>query len=297
MGRLEAMRSFRRVVERGSFAKAADDLGLSPAGLSKQIRLLEAHLGIVLLNRTTRSMSLSEAGAIYFRECCRLLDEIDELDENLSSESTSLGGRLKVNAPLSFALTVISPLMPKFLATFPDLNIDFVLDDHLLDMVGAGFDVSIRIRSGLPDSSLVARRLMDIEQFICASPKYLAINGTPTCIGTISQHECLSYSLADYPEHWYLNGPEGEMAIEIPVRISVNNSLLLRDMLTAGLGIGTLPSFLAKPLLANGTLIALLPEYRLPIRHVFAVYPSGRHLTRKVRAFINLLAEALPCHR
>ncbi|MEP9350284.1 LysR family transcriptional regulator [Xanthobacter sp. KR7-225] len=293
MDRFEAMRSFRRVVERGSFGKAADDLGLSPAGLSKQIRILEDHLGVILLNRTTRSMSLSDAGVIYYGECCRLLDEIDELEERLSSESANLRGRLRVNAPLSFALTMISPLIPKFLARFPDLKIELTLNDQLIDMIGAGFDLSIRIRAKLDDSSLVARRLIEIEQIICASPHYIAAHGMVTSFDDLYQHNCLAYSLADYPGHWRPNGPEGEMMIEIPARLSVNSSLLLRDMLVAGLGIGALPSFLAKPLLASGALVALLPQYKLPSRHVFAVYPSGRHLQPKVRAFIDLLAEEL----
>ncbi len=293
MDRLNAMRSFRRVVERGSFSKAAEDLDLSPAGLSKQIRLLEEHLGVVLIHRTTRSMSLTETGSVYFDECCRLLDQLDELERNVSENATDVTGRLRVNAPLSFGLTVLSPLIPKFLAAYPGLKVDFTLSDKLLDVVGAGFDVSIRVRSELVDSSLVARRLADVGQIICAAPSYIEAHGAPASIDELHQHACLAYTLADQPGGWLLAGPDGLTTVAIPARLSANNSLMLRDMLLAGLGIGALPSFLAKPFLERGELVAVLTDHTFPMRHVFAVYPTSRHLQQKVRVFIDFLAEEL----
>ena len=191
MDLLSTMRSFRRVVELGSFSRASEDLSLSPAGLSKQIRLLEEHLGTVLLHRTTRRMSQTETGSLYFSECCRILDQLQELERNVSDSATALSGRIRVNAPVSFGLMVLSPLLPNFMAAHPELKVDLVLSDQLLDIVGAGFDISIRVRPELQDSSLVARRLADVDQLICASPAYLARRGTPKAVDDLNQHDGL----------------------------------------------------------------------------------------------------------
>jgi DNA-binding transcriptional LysR family regulator len=290
---LSAMRSFRRVVERGSFSHAAEDLALSAAGLSKQIRLLEERLGTVLIHRTTRRMSLTDPGRTYFEECCRILDRLDELERSISDEGEAIAGRLRVNAPMSLGLTLLSPALPRFLAAHTGVALDLTLSDQLLDVVGSGFDVSIRVRAELEDSSLVARRLADFRQVICAAPDYLARHGTPATAADLGSHACLAYSLADHPGTWRLTGPDGEVAVQIPTRLTVNNSMVLRDLILAGSGIGSLPSFLAEPHLSRGDLVAVLPDHAFPARHVFAVYPTGRHLQRKVRAFVDFLAEVL----
>ena len=152
MDSFNLMRAFRRIVERGGLARAAEDLGMSPAGLSKQLRTLEAHLGVVLLQRTTRRMSLTETGHAYYRECCRLLDELDALERGIAEQRGEVAGRLRVNAPQSFALSTLSPLLPRFLQQHPQLSLDLVMEDRLLDAVGEGFDVSLRLRAELDDS-------------------------------------------------------------------------------------------------------------------------------------------------
>jgi DNA-binding transcriptional LysR family regulator len=293
MDLLAAMRSFRRVVELGSFSRAAEDLALSPAGLSKQVRQLEEHLGAVLIQRTTRRMSLTEAGSTYFAECCRLLDQLQDLERSVSESASEVTGRLRVNAPLSFGLMVLSPLLASFLERHPRLKVDLSLSDQLVDVVGAGFDVSIRVRHELSESSLVARRLANLEQMLCASPAYLRVHGTPANADELHQHTCLAYTLADQPATWTLNGPDGAISVAVQARVSVNNSLMLRDLLVAGVGIGALPSFVAKPCIESGDLVRLLPDHSFPQRHVFAVYPTTRHLQRKVRAFVDFLANAL----
>jgi len=290
---LGAMRSFRRVVERGSFVKAAEELGLSSAGLSKQIRQLEERLGAVLIQRTTRRMSLTDTGSAYYDECCRILDDLDELERAVAADVNDVTGRLRVNAPLSFGLTVLSPLLPKFMAAYPDLKIDLTLSDYVLDVVAAGFDVSIRVRTELPDSTLIARRLGDVEQIICAAPSYLEARGTPKSVEDLHRHDCLTYTLADPPGGWRLLGPDGDTTIAVPARLAVNNSLMLRDMLVAGLGIGALPSFVARPLLEQKALVPVLTGHVFPKRHVFAIHATSRHLQRKVRVFLDFLAEAL----
>ncbi|MFC5473928.1 LysR family transcriptional regulator [Paraherbaspirillum soli] len=293
MDLLAHMRVFRRVVERASFSKAAEDLRQSTAAISKQVRQLEERLGSLLIIRTTRRMSLSETGRAYFAECCRLLDELDALERSTATGGGEVAGRLRVNAPLSFGLKVLSPVLAQFMARYPQLTVELTLDDHLLDVVAEGFDVSLRIRATLVNSTLIARRLGEVEQIICAAPSYLAARGTPLCVEDLRQHDLLAYRLADHPGSWHLDGPEGAISIELPARFSVDNSLMLSDMLLAGVGIGALPSFVARPALERGELTQVLPEHKLARRSIFALYPSSRHLQQKVRVFVDFLAAAL----
>lgn len=290
---LVAMRTFRRVVERDSFSLAAVDLGQSTAAVSKQVRQLEERLGSLLLLRTTRRMSLSEAGQAYFNECCHLLDELDALERATQVGASEPSGRLRVNAPLSFGLKVLSPILVAFMQRYPELKVELTLDDRLLDVVGEGFDVSLRIRSHLPDSSLIARRLGEVEQVICASPAYLHANGTPQNVDDLREHSCLAYRLAEHPGSWHLQGPQGNTRLELPVRMAVDNSLMLGDLLQAGMGIGALPSFIAQPLLDSGQLVQVLPEQSMPRRSIYALYTSHRHVSQKVRVFVDFLAGAL----
>ncbi len=286
MDTFSTMRAFRRIVELGGLARAAEDLGLSSAGLSKQLRALEAHLDTVLLQRTTRSMSLTESGRAYYADCCRILDELDVLEQSMRQQSQRVTGRLRLNAPLSFTLSILSPLLAEFLREYPDLQLDLVMEDRLIDAVAHGFDLSIRLRSSLDNSTLIARRLATVKQFLCAAPSYLEQNGEPATPDDLRHHKILIYSL-------------GQMQDIVPTasgseRSQINNSLLLRDLLIAGLGIGALPSFLADPAIARGELRRLLPAFMDEPRHVYAVYPTTRHLQPKVKAFVEFLARRLP---
>ena len=289
---LAHMRVFRAVVERDSFSKAALELNQSAAAISKQVRQLEERLGTLLLVRTTRRMSLSDGGRAYYLECCRLLDEIAALEVATRGCAGKVAGRLRVNAPLSFGLKVLSPLLPAFMARYPDVRPELTLDDRLRDVVGEGDVVSGRIRAALADSTLVARRLGDVEQMICAAPAYLARRGTPRQAQDLHGHDCLAYRLADSPGVWQLDGPEGPSSIVLPVRFSADNSLMLADMLVAGIGVGALPSFIAAPLLAGGALVRVLPSHAMARRGVYALTPDGRHVPQRVRAFCDFLAEA-----
>lgn len=278
------MRSFRRIVELGGLGKAADDLNLSAAGLSKQLRALEAHLGTVLLQRTTRRMSLTATGEAYYQRCCRLLDQLDELERSVHEESQQVSGKLRVNAPLSFALSTLAPLLAGFLREHPGVELDLVMEDRLVEAVGQGFDVSIRLAPALPDSSLIARQLASLRQVLCAAPAYLQQHGHPASLSDLQSHAQLEYSLSQ-------QAPAGHSQ---DARVTVNNSLMLRELLIAGLGIGWLPSFLADAALADGRLLQVLPEQADTPRQVYAVYPTSRHLLPRVRAFVDYLAEHLP---
>ncbi|MFD4837480.1 LysR family transcriptional regulator [Achromobacter sp. NPDC058515] len=295
MDTFNTMRTFRRIVELGGLAKAAEDLGMSSAGLSKQLRALEAHLGVVLIQRTTRKMSLTEVGLGYYADCCRLLDELDSLEKSVKQQSQRISGRLRVNAPLSFALSVLSPLLARFLKQYPEVTLDLAMEDRLVDAVAHGFDVSIRLRASLDDSTLVARRLASLTQVLCAAPAYLDSRGRPATAGDLQRHGMLAYSLAHAAGIAQDDDADAPAyALPAGAHTQVNNSLMLRDLLVAGLGIGALPSFLAHPAIAAGQLERVLPALAAPARHVYAVYPTNRHLQPKVRAFIDFLAEHLP---
>lgn len=288
---LLTMRAFRRVVERNSFYKAAEDLAITPAALSKQIKQLENRLGTLLIVRTTRSMSLTEAGQLYYQEACRLLGEFDALEQTVAASTQQVSGMLRVNAPLSFGLTVLSPLLPLFMQRYPQLQVELTLDDRVLDVVAAGFDISLRIRRRLPDSSLSAQALGEIQQRICAAPGYLAQHGAPRAPEELQRHSCLAYSLAERPGQWQFSAGSDSLSVALTPRFTANNSLMLRDMLVAGLGIGSLPSFVADPEIAAGRLVPLFPAMAAETHQVFAVYPTRRHLQRKVRLFTEFVRE------
>lgn len=275
------MRSFRRIVELGGLGKAAEDLDLSAAGLSKQLRTLEDHLGTVLLQRTTRRQSLTANGQAYYERCCELLDQLDQLERSVHQAAQRISGKLRVNAPLSFALSTLAPVLAGFLEANPGVELDLVMEDRLVEAVSQGFDVSIRLAPALADSSLIARRLGSLRQVLCAAPAYLKQHGQPD---DLAGHALLHYSLSQ----------QASAAAGPAPRVTVNNSLMLRELLIAGLGIGWLPSFLADAALADGRLVRVLPEQPDSARQVYAIYPTSRHLLPRVRAFVDYLAEHLP---
>jgi DNA-binding transcriptional LysR family regulator len=293
MDRLDVMRAYCRVVERMSITKAAHDLGISPALVSKHIKLLENDLGSILLSRTTRSMSLTEHGRHYYDEARRLLAEIDALDSAMREEIAAPRGRLRVNAPLSFSLAVLAPLVPRFMQAFPDIELVIDLDDRILNAVEEGYDVSVRIRAELPDSTLVVRPLGEISQHICASPDYLAGRGEPAGPADLAGHDIIGYGLADSTTSWSFENEAGTQTFAPQPRVTVGNSLFLRDLLVQGAGIGSLPSFIADPCFADDSLRPVLSGYRLPARRIFAVTPTRRGIDAKMRAFLDFLQENL----
>lgn len=293
MDKLSVMNAFKRIVERGSFARAAEDLGVSTALLSREVKLLEASLGSTLLMRTTRSMSLTDAGRMYYEESITILDAVHNAETKIRSRADMVQGPLRVNAPSSFGQTVISPILPGLLQAYPDLRLTLSLDDRVVDMIEGGFDVSIRIRADLADSTLVARKIGQVQQRIFAAPSYLDRAGTPDTPDEISKHQILGYLLADHLTSWKLNGPNGEKTLELDPPVRVGNSLVLRDLLIDGAGIGTLPDFVSDAAVESGDLVQVLPEWSLPSPNIYAVTPSRLAMNEKVNAFLKHLADAI----
>ncbi|MCK8482959.1 LysR substrate-binding domain-containing protein [Aliiroseovarius sp. S2029] len=293
MDKLSVMHAFRRIVERGSFARAADDLGVSAALLSRQVKLLEQSFGTTLLTRTTRSMSLTEAGQIYYDEAARILDNVAAVENRIRDGAGAVRGHLKVNASTSFGQTVIAPVLPSFLDAYPDLRLTLSLDDRVVDMVEGGFDVSIRIRPAMPDSALVTRKIGLMRQRIYAAPAYLERAGVPGKPDDIVNHRVIGFLLADHLTTWTLHGPLDAITLDLDPPVRVGNSLVLRDLLIAGQGIGTLTDFVSNEAVARGELVRVLPDYELPAPEIFAVTASRLGMDAKVTAFLDHLRAAL----
>ncbi|MGP6085482.1 LysR family transcriptional regulator [Antarctobacter jejuensis] len=293
MDKLSVMQAFLRIVERRSFARAAEDLGVSPALLSREIKLLEESLGSTLLTRTTRSMSLTDAGRLYYDEASGILGAVTGLEDRIRAGTGTVTGYLRVNASNSFGQMVIAPFLPDFIDAYPDLRLTLSMDDRVVDMIEGGFDVSIRIRPAMPDSALVARRIGTIRQRIFAAPAYLDRAGVPQQPQDIAHHRVIGFLLAEHLSTWTLHGPEGTVTLDIDPPIRVGNSLVLRDLLISGQGIGTLPDFVSKDAEARGDIVNILPDWELPAPDIFAVTASRLGMDAKVTVFLDHLRAAL----
>lgn len=285
---------FVRVVEAGGFTAAADRLGLTQSAVSKSVGRLEERLGTRLLNRSTRRLSLTEAGAALYERGRRALAEIEEAELQVARLQTEPRGILRVSAPTSFGILHVAPLLPEFLDRYPALTVDLQLDDRLTDLVEEGFDCAIRIKE-LGDSTLVAKRLASCRQLICASPEYLKRAGTPTTPEQLKKHQVLVYTYRAALGEWVLRGPDGKKTkIETSARFSSNSGLALVQAALNGFGIVVPPAFYVGRELRERELVSIMDDYAvLPTLGIHAVYPERRHLSPKVRAFVDFLAERI----
>jgi DNA-binding transcriptional LysR family regulator len=241
-------------------------------------------------------MALTAHGQLYYDESLSILDRIERVEDRLRSGAGAVRGALRINAPHSFAMAFLAPRLGGFLDRYPELDVTFAVDDRVVDMIEGGFDLSIRIRAELPDSGLVARRIAPVRQRLFAAPAYLDAHGAPTGPDALARHATIAYLLSDDPVHYELHGPGGVETVTLAPRLRLGSSLLLRDMLVEGRGVGALPDFISDPVEQSGALVRVLPEWELPRRHVYAVTASRLGSDAKALAFIDFLAEALPRH-
>jgi DNA-binding transcriptional LysR family regulator len=289
MDRFEEMRSFVGVVEAGSFSRAAERLNLAKSAVSRRIADLEARLGVQLLNRTTRRLSLTEAGRRYHERAGRLLAELEIAEAEVSEEQAALAGRLRVAAPLSFGLAHLGPAIRDFAAANPDVRFEIDFSDRQVDLVHEGFDLAVRIAK-LSDSPLIARRLTPVRHIAGASPAYLERHGVPREPADLeSGHRLLHYSYRSAPA-WRYVSPQGAPGVVRPGTVmEANNGEFLRDAAVAGLGIIIEPSFILFREIVDGRLVPLFPGYRWPEVAAYALYPPTRRVPRRLRAFIDYL--------
>jgi DNA-binding transcriptional LysR family regulator len=293
MDRLTALASFVRICELGSFSAAAQDFGLSQPSISQQIRGLEAHLGVRLFNRTTRHVTLTDAGVTYLERARDVLERLDEADRIIGGLDQAMSGRLAISAPVGLGSTVLVNFFMEFKRTYPDLVLDISLSDSFVDVVAERFDVAIRLGT-ISDERLIVRRLGIVERCLAAAPDYLARKGKPQHPTDLTEHEYIIHSQQVAGGTLPLAGPKGER-VDVPVRptFCTDNALLMREALVAGVGIGLMHRKLFDPLLANQRLEYVLPEWRYAPHQVHAVYPSNRYIPLKVRRFVDGLVTYL----
>ena len=291
MDPLANMTAFARVAESRSFSEAARRMGISKSVVSRQVMALETSLGARLFHRTTRSLALTEAGQGYYERVTRILSDIDEANLSVTRLQAAPRGRLRVNAPMSFGVRHLAPAIPDFLALHPEVEIDMTMNDRFVDLVDEGYDVAVRI-GRLMDSALVARKLAPLRRVVCASPAYLAARGVPQTPADLASHDCLSYSNMALSDEWSFVGADGKpMPVEVRGRLRVNNGDALRIAALRGLGLITQPTFIVGADLQAGTLVGVLTDRVAQDGAVYAVYPHSRHLSPKVRAFVDFLAD------
>ncbi|RZI65649.1 MAG: LysR family transcriptional regulator [Variovorax sp.] len=293
MDRLRAFEVFVTVVARGSFTKAADALDTSPANVTRYVNDLEAHLGTRLLNRSSRRLSLTEGGEALYERAKSILEEVAETEALATTASLQPRGRLRINAPLSFGIQVLAPLWPRFMAKYPDVELDVVLIDRVVDIVEEGYDLAIRI-SRVGSTSHVARRLSRSRNIVCASPGYIAAHGMPQVPADLARHVCLGYTYGATSDEWQFIGPDG-MPDSVRVRwaMRANNGDTARAAALAGAGVIWQPSFLVGEDVRAGRLVEVMAGYRMPDIDIQAIYASRRHLSAKVRVMVDFLAETL----
>ena len=289
MDTLTRMRAFIDVVEAEGFSAAARKIGRSKALLSKYVRELEDELGALLLNRTTRQFSLTEAGHTYYRRASEIVREIDSLQDAVRESSGDVRGRIKVSAARTFADTPIGQSLIDFAKAHRDITLEIHLDDRFVDLVEEGFDLAIRI-SRLESSSLIARRLAPFSVVVCASPELLALRGAPGRPQELTTLPCIVDTNSRNLGNWAFTGDDGEIiSVAVSGPIEVNSPLAARAAALTGLGFVTLPDFIAAPDIAAGRLVAVLADRLVKGGGIFAVYPHRRYLPAKVRVLVDFL--------
>lgn len=283
-----AMQTFARVVELGSFAAAAAKLDQARSVVTRQIAFLEQKYGVRLLNRTTRKLSLTDAGQAFYDRIRPILAEVHDLEQALQTEGSSPSGRLRVSAPVSFGVLHLGPAIAEYIAAYPEVFIDLDLNDRIVDLVEEGYDVAIRI-GALQDSSLVARALAPQELIVCAAPSYLAHAGTPARPEDLKHHRCLHYAYYSTGNEWRFDRDGRTHMVRVPASLRANNGDVLRTVALAGHGIILQPGFLVGDDIKAGRLVPLLTDYTHQPINMYAVYPHRRHLSIKVRTFVDHL--------
>jgi len=290
MDRLDSMRVFATVVETGSFSDAARRLGMSKALASKHVARLEQHFSARLLNRTTRQVALTEIGQACYDRCRDLLSRFDELETAVQAQHSQPTGQLRISGPRVFGEDVLVPCVRTFCTRYREMRIDLVLEERLVDIVGEGFDLAVRI-GPMADSTLIARKVAEYRYVMCASPAYLAHAGTPEEPEDLAGHDCIVNTSLAQSDHWQFLRDGKTFSLRVPGRIRINSDRPVRDFVLAGQGVGLCLLPTVREDIEAGRLVRLLTHVEAYDRSVSVVYPHARHLSAKVRAFIDHMVE------
>jgi DNA-binding transcriptional LysR family regulator len=290
LDRVTGMQVFARVAQLGTLSAAARDLGMSQTMATKHIAAIEERVGVKLLHRTTRRLTLTEAGRRYLEAAERIVSEVQDAEASAAADRVDPRGMLRVNAPVSFGAREIAPLLPEFAASYPAVTIELGLNDRFVGLIEEGWDVAIRIGQ-LAESTMIARKLAPCDMALCAAPSYLAKSGTPRSVDDLADHNCLTYTLlrALGPDHWPF-GTDGKVIVPIKGNLRANNGDVLVAAALAGQGLVYQPTFFVNAELRAGRLVSLeLDHPTLQLAGIFAVYPADRRPPAKLRAFIDFL--------
>lgn len=291
MDKFREMQSFAAVVDAGSFVGAAEALDTSKAAVSRHVADLERRLGVRLLNRTTRKLSLTDDGQTFLRHSLEILAAIDEAEGELSSHSAEASGLLKISVPVTFGILHMAPLWGVFLAQHPKVTLDVSLSDRAVDLVEDGYDLAVRISSA-PHPNLIARRLASTRIVLCASPQYLQRRGTPQHPADLAAHDIISYTYWSTRDEWTFDGPAGAVTVRTHPRIHANSGDTCRAAALQHQGIILQPSFLVEDDLRSGALQEIMPAYKSIELGIYALYPSRKHLPLKLRHMVDFLVAA-----
>lgn len=289
MNRLLTAEAFVIVVDEGGFTAAARRLGVTKSYVSKLVSQLEERLGMRLLHRTTRKVTLTEPGLAYYERCTEAVRAMEEAETEAAHRQQTPRGRLRVTLPTAFCVPALVRPITEFQARYPDLTIDTFYTDRHVDLLMEGFDLAIRIGE-VREGSLIVRKLTSADRILCASPEYLAMRGTPKEPEDLIRHECILYSLSAQPKFWRLRGPRGDVTIEVAGRVVTNHACMLVEAARQGLGILLIPGIFCEQYLRDGQLRHVLPGWELPTP-MHAVFPGSRHPPHKVRMFADLMSE------
>ena len=296
MDRFVALQGFIAVVDHGGFAPAARRIGAAPSSLTRQVDALEQRLGVRLLNRSTRAVTLTGAGARYLHDARRILDELETAERSVKEDGDRPRGVLRISAPVAFARLHVAPLLPTFLRRYPELSVEIVATDSIVDLVEDNIDVAIRL-GVLPPSSLIARKLAPHHRIVCASPDYLGERGTPTVPTDLVAHNCLVFDYQSGPEEWSFRRDDAEERVRVGGSLKARGSEILREAAIGGAGIILMPTWLVGDDVRAGRLVRILDDWTASRDAgeggIAAVYLPSRRGSVKVRCFIDMLAAAI----
>ncbi|MGD8925816.1 MAG: LysR family transcriptional regulator [Thioalkalispiraceae bacterium] len=291
MAQFEEIQAFIHIVEHGSMTAAAERLGLAKSAISRRLAELEERLGVELFHRTTRRMTLTDSGQSFYERAVRIMADLEEAENAVSQAHQELRGELRIAAPLSFGVMHLGPAIADFQQLHPAIRFDIDFNDRQVDLIREGYDLGIRI-ANLKDSSLIARKFATMTSVVCASPAYLATSGTPSTLEELSHHTCLTYSYLPAPNQWNFIDQSGqEQIIKVGGGLQSNNGDFLRQAAVAGLGIVRQPTFIAYQSIQRNELVPILQDYAIPNINAHIIYPPTRHLSQRVRAFIDFLVD------
>lgn len=291
MDKFESIRAFTKVLEAGGFAAAAREMGLSRSVVNRSVISLEKELNTEFFHRSTRSVTPTETGIAFYDRCVQILDELDEAISAVTELQEKPRGNLRINAPMSFGTLCLSAVVADYMLAYPEVNVDLVLSDRFVDPIEEGFDLTVRIGEAHRSTSLIAKNIAPAKRVLCASPSYIQKYGQPRHPNELRFHRCLHYGYQKSGYHWRLHGPDGTQSFSVNCVMSSNNGETLKTAAVQGQGIALLPTFILGDAIEQEQLLSLLSGFEPPEIALFALYPRHRHLSAKVRLFVDLLTE------